>query len=266
MGCVAEHYGWRRAFMLAGAPGVVLALLFYLTVREPARAPGAPADKGESDWRHVPATRGQPRLWLARAVDVGPRRLYVRLPGMDADLPCPCTRAQHAGARRVYGGRSSVRPASSARLPAARSRPRWSSEIDGGSPLATTIGLLVPSQFLLLYEKSDFAWQAGLALQNALVSAEMAPLYALCLSTVAPHNRATAIAGLLLCITSSANAGTAARGRGQRRADPSLGDQALRPRMTGLIAATVVGALLCWRIARHLRPDASIDKTDIQAS
>ncbi len=36
-GWVAQHYGWRIAFMLVGAPGVLLAILLLLTVREPRR-------------------------------------------------------------------------------------------------------------------------------------------------------------------------------------------------------------------------------------
>lgn len=36
-GWVAEHYGWRAAFMIAGVPGLILVLLFTLTVREPRR-------------------------------------------------------------------------------------------------------------------------------------------------------------------------------------------------------------------------------------
>lgn len=36
-GWVAEHLGWRQAFLLVGAPGLVLALLIRLTVREPSR-------------------------------------------------------------------------------------------------------------------------------------------------------------------------------------------------------------------------------------
>lgn len=36
-GLVAAQYGWRAAFFIAGAPGLALALLLYLTVREPPR-------------------------------------------------------------------------------------------------------------------------------------------------------------------------------------------------------------------------------------
>jgi len=36
-GVVSERFGWRGAFFAAGLPGVILALLFLLTVREPQR-------------------------------------------------------------------------------------------------------------------------------------------------------------------------------------------------------------------------------------
>jgi predicted MFS family arabinose efflux permease len=44
-GWVAQHYGWRAAFLVAGAPGIALALVLLLTVREPLRgvADGGPA-------------------------------------------------------------------------------------------------------------------------------------------------------------------------------------------------------------------------------
>ena len=37
-GVVADHYGWRMAFMVLGAPGVLIALICWLTVREPPRS------------------------------------------------------------------------------------------------------------------------------------------------------------------------------------------------------------------------------------
>jgi predicted MFS family arabinose efflux permease len=36
-GLVVAHFGWRAAFLVAGVPGLLLALLLTLTVREPAR-------------------------------------------------------------------------------------------------------------------------------------------------------------------------------------------------------------------------------------
>jgi len=56
-GWLAKTYGWRIAFMVVGAPGLVIAVLVKLIVREPARgafdppAAAAPAPTG-SWWRH----------------------------------------------------------------------------------------------------------------------------------------------------------------------------------------------------------------------
>lgn len=48
-GLVADAYGWRAAFMVAGLPGLALAALIGLTVREPrARAAPGPAALGQS--------------------------------------------------------------------------------------------------------------------------------------------------------------------------------------------------------------------------
>ena len=41
-GVVADAYGWRVAFFILGVPGILLALLAWLTVREPERAADAP--------------------------------------------------------------------------------------------------------------------------------------------------------------------------------------------------------------------------------
>jgi MFS family permease len=50
-GIVGQHYGWRTAMFVAGLPGIVLAIVFYLTVREPPR--------GHSDG--LEQTAGTPR-------------------------------------------------------------------------------------------------------------------------------------------------------------------------------------------------------------
>ena len=41
-GWIAQAYGWRMMFLAAGAPGLVLAAIFYLTVREPSRGAQEP--------------------------------------------------------------------------------------------------------------------------------------------------------------------------------------------------------------------------------
>jgi MFS family permease len=58
-GWVGEHYGWRAAFLAGGIPGLLLAALVRLTVREPPR--GA-ADDGAVDAARY--TLGQAALYL----------------------------------------------------------------------------------------------------------------------------------------------------------------------------------------------------------
>jgi predicted MFS family arabinose efflux permease len=48
-GRIADHYGWRAAFLAAGLPGVAIAALIALTVREPARGQSEGLDVGASE-------------------------------------------------------------------------------------------------------------------------------------------------------------------------------------------------------------------------
>lgn len=60
-GWVAERYGWRAAFWMAGAPGLLLALLLWLTVPAPPRpAPAADVAPARND--AVRFILGQPAL------------------------------------------------------------------------------------------------------------------------------------------------------------------------------------------------------------
>ncbi|MEJ0025286.1 MAG: MFS transporter [Rhizomicrobium sp.] len=63
-GWIEQHYGWRTAFLAAGLPGLVLALLFLFTVPEPKRGQ---VDKIVDDGRapHLPETIAF--LWSRRS-------------------------------------------------------------------------------------------------------------------------------------------------------------------------------------------------------
>ncbi len=60
-GWLAKHFGWRVAFMAVGAPGVVMALLIRLIMREPPRGYSDPA--GEAQTQSAPAGS-----WIATEV------------------------------------------------------------------------------------------------------------------------------------------------------------------------------------------------------
>ena len=50
-GYVAQEYGWRMAFIVAGLPGLILALLVWLTIKEP---PRGQMDTGKADDEAMP--------------------------------------------------------------------------------------------------------------------------------------------------------------------------------------------------------------------
>lgn len=52
-GKIAQEYGWRAAFMIVGLPGLLLAIIVKLTLKEPARG----------TWDAAPATEKAPSLW-----------------------------------------------------------------------------------------------------------------------------------------------------------------------------------------------------------
>jgi predicted MFS family arabinose efflux permease len=43
---IADRYGWRVGYFAAGLPGIILAVVFYLTIREPQREESAPGKEG----------------------------------------------------------------------------------------------------------------------------------------------------------------------------------------------------------------------------
>lgn len=67
-GWIAQHYGWRSAFVIIGLPGIALGLLLWLTVRTPGRAhaPQVNITVANEGWRITVASLMQMPsfLWL----------------------------------------------------------------------------------------------------------------------------------------------------------------------------------------------------------
>jgi MFS family permease len=69
-GIVAEHYGWRAAFLVAGAPGLLFAVVAILTLREPRSALSRDAQNAANAASHIPlalvftALEQRPTFWL----------------------------------------------------------------------------------------------------------------------------------------------------------------------------------------------------------
>ena len=66
---LADHYGWRAAFYLAGVPGLILAALIWKYVREPQRAPRTSQAPQTSQASRTPAP-GMPALAMIRTHNI----------------------------------------------------------------------------------------------------------------------------------------------------------------------------------------------------
>ena len=64
-GWVEQHFGWRSAFLAAGVPGLVIAILFFLTVPEPKRGH---VEQLADDGKTPPFLETMAFLWKRRAI------------------------------------------------------------------------------------------------------------------------------------------------------------------------------------------------------
>lgn len=109
-GLMNDLYGWRTAFMVMGLPGVVVALLFILTVREPRR--GAFEGDGSVDTlttlegiRYLFSVPSVPRLLLAKlALQVAFQGFLVWSPAFFMRVHGLTTTEMSAGFGAVVGG------------------------------------------------------------------------------------------------------------------------------------------------------------------
>jgi MFS family permease len=68
-GWMSEHWGWRATFIAVGLPGVLIALLVYLTTIEPARGASDPTAGGREGDAKAPSFRHVVgHMWRVRSV------------------------------------------------------------------------------------------------------------------------------------------------------------------------------------------------------
>jgi MFS family permease len=196
-GIINELYGWRTAFVVAGAPGVLLAVLVKLTVREPRRAPPEPSQNGSI----VADIRMLLKIPLYRGMIVGATLFNVAAYGVSLWSPANMVRAFEIDTRTAgvtMGLVSGIGGALGSFLGGyvtdllQRRDERWLLWVPAGAaaiffPLVV-IGVAMPT--VNLY--------ATLLVATYVVSfATHAPFWAVAQASVPPHRRAMAAAFLL---------------------------------------------------------------------
>jgi MFS family permease len=254
-GWIAHNYGWRAMFVAMGLPGVVLALILVLTVREPQRTTAPP-----------------PRLSLARSmfgdlVGLFSNRCFawifagVTLMGANiwatgAWTPTFFVRVHHlditqvaniVGPTRGFIGLAGILLGGLLidRLP--RGQVFWRI----GVPAIACL-LAGPAEAMFLLGSSYPVWVGGFALSSFFTLIHQGPIFAAVVNVVGERRRALAISVILLGASLLGNAvGPSAVGLLNDLLLPRFGNEAIRYSML-LIAATPVLAALCfWRAAAH---------------
>lgn len=259
-GWIAAHYGWRNAFLAAGVPGLVLALVLLLTVKEPKRGQiERLADTTEAPtlWAVVRYLWGQKSFrWMSFGTAMSSFGGYAAI----AFLPLFLVTSHHMTLPQVgvvlsllTGGVGAIGTwlagVFADRL--GRRDVRWNMYV---CIIATFIGAPCAPVFYLSH---NLTIALVAAVGPALVGAAyVGPAYAMAQRLVPLRMRART-AAILLFILNIIGLGLAAPVVGQISdlLQPILGADSLRwALMTGVLTG-LIGAFCYWRASRTLKSD-----------
>ena len=254
-GWIAQTYGWRMMFIALGLPGVLLALLLILTVREPARTtpPPKPLPLASSLFGDLAALfRNRCFAWIFAGVTLMGANVWAS----GAWTPSFFTRVHHLGVRDVANIIGPTRGFIGLfgiliggvlidRLP--KKRTSWRV----GLPAIACL-LAGPAEALFLLGNSHLAWLGGFALSSFFMLIHQAPIFAAVVNIVGERRRALATAVVLLGASLIGDAvGPTMVGLINDLLAPRFGDEAIRYSML-MVALTPVLAALCFLRAATL--------------
>lgn len=260
MGWIGQHHGWRSMFVAAGVPGVVVALLFVLLVREPARGQAERTvvrNQRESVGTTIRFLAGS-RTYLAltatatfMGLNVFAAGIWIptflqRVHGMSiaetAALIGPL-RGIFGFAGILLGGLMIDR--------LIRVQPHWRATVP-----AIACFLVVPVELAFLLSNSRAVWIAAFAASAFLVLVHQGPLFAMVMSVTRLRMRAMAVSILVLCSALLGQAsGPAIIGALNDGLAPSLGPNAIRFSLLVIVASAFAAGLCLLAAGRFLDAD-----------
>jgi len=269
VGWVSEAYGWRAAFAAAGAPGLIVALLFVLTVKEPVRGGREARPRPLAAISFPDSLRALVRiptyLYVLAGVTMMGANVYAgsawsatflqRVHGMTigeiANMIGP-VRGILGVLGVLMGGWLADR--------LGRRDPRWRMMVPGLLCLA-----VVPAEAMFLLSDTPAIWISGLALTSLFTFAHQGPIFAVALSVVRVRMRATAVAVLVFCSAMLGQVfGPLLVGWLNDALLPSQGPTGIRYSLTIMIACALLGGIFFMLGARAYEADARRAGEDIQ--
>ncbi len=266
-GWIAAQHGWRAMFIAAGIPGLVFALLFRMTVREPRR--GAMEER-------APAIRSE-RFWPALRFLLGSRTYLYLLAGatfMGANAfaagawtPTFLQRVHGMGIAQIAGVIGPVRGFLGAAgiLAGGLLIDRLAShQIAWRVRLPAIACLLVgPAELLFLLADQRWLWLTGFGLTSLLTLVHQAPVFAATVNVARIRTRALAIALLLTAAGLLGQAaGPAIVGALNDYLAPEHGLAAIRYSLLLVAVTPVLAGIALWRAATHYAADIERAQAD----
>lgn len=259
-GWIAEHYGWRHAFLAAGFPGLLLVFVLLGTIREPVRgAVERLADSGTTPgfWSVVAFLWTQPSFrWIAFGSAMSSFGGYANL----AFLPLFFKVSHHMTPSQTglalalltgIGGALGTYLAGVFADRLTRRDIRWSMFV----PIAATCIAMPFAPIFLLASNLTVALAAAIV-PSMMGAAFLGPSYATTQSLVPLRMRAQAAAILLFVLNIIAlSLGPLTVGKVSDLLQPLLGADSLRyALMTSMLTGTLA-AICYWRASRTLKAD-----------
>jgi len=259
-GWIAEYHGWRTAFMAAGAPGLVLAVLLAVTIREPRRGvEGVSADRV-----HVPPfAQAIGFLWSQRSfrfVVLGASMSAFTTYSVMAFVPAFLARSHGMRGSEIglvlaiilgFGGLvGTALPGYLADRLSAHDV-RWNVYVPA---IASGISLPFWPLFFLAHSKALAIGAAVIPL--SLTTAWLGPCYAMAQSLVPVRMRATASSIVLfVCNSIGLGLGPPIVGAASDLLRPIVGSDSLRYALMAPVIATLLAVAFYYLAAARLRLD-----------
>lgn len=259
-GWVLEHHGWRAMFFAAGLPGMALALLFTLTVKEPVRG-AKEAGQGST----VAVGFGETVRFLLGsraylAMVVGAMLMGANLFAASAWTP---TFLQRVHGLTMLEIASSIGPlrgilGAAGVLAGGILIDRFAKHNDKLRVRLPAIAcvLVGPAEILMLLGSTQLAWMTGYGLTSFLTLIHQGPIFAAAVSVAKVRMRAVAIAILVFSASMLGQAlGPLFVGTLNDLLAPTYGQFAIRYSMLILVVTAVLAGLLFWVAGRWIEED-----------
>jgi MFS family permease len=249
-GWVGQHYGWRMMFTASGVPGLLLAVVFFFTVKEPSR--GVAAERGTlpplvslpGTVRFLLGSRTYllillGSMFMGASVYAGSTWNAMYLTRVH-HLPVAAVAASIGPLQGVCGG-AGILFGGFLSDALARRDERWLLAL----PSAVCL-LAAPAEVLFLLGSGRAAWMSGFGLMSFFALAHQAPIFAAAMSTARAGMRAVAISMLVLASGLLGQiVGPLLVGVLNDHLHASLGDSAVRYSLL-LVAGCLTGASLAF--------------------